>query len=96
MDTVGTSIFPSFEGFPSSEVEMFGQLMARGKQFLHCRELSTYQSVHCRRFDYTYGFTLLEYFLCAATILLVRVGSTYVGIVEVSDEMCRMFSRRLS
>ena len=43
-----------------------------------------------------YGFTLLEYFLCAGTILLVRVGSTYAGIVMVSDEMCRMFSRRLS
>ena len=43
-----------------------------------------------------YGFTLVEYFLCAGTILLVRVGSTYAGIVEVLDEMCRMFSRRLS
>ena len=27
---------------------------------------------------------------------IVRVGSTYAGIVEVLDEMCRMFSRRLS
>ena len=24
---------------PSSEVEMYGQLMARGKQFVHCREV---------------------------------------------------------
>ena len=27
------------EVVPSSEVEMYGQLMAGGKQFVHCREV---------------------------------------------------------
>ena len=35
------------EVVPSSEVEMYGQLMAGGKQF---GRLSSYQSVHYRRF----------------------------------------------
>ena len=43
MDTVGTSILSiCLEVVPSSEVEMYGhigQLMAGGKQFVHCREV---------------------------------------------------------
>ena len=37
MDTVGTSILSIV--LPSSEVEMYGQLMAGGKQLVHCREV---------------------------------------------------------
>ena len=33
---------------PSSEVEMYGQLMAGGKQFVHCRQVVL--CVHYRRF----------------------------------------------
>ena len=39
MDTVGTSIVHCSEVVPSSEVEMYRQLMAGGKQFVHCREV---------------------------------------------------------
>ena len=70
--------------------------MARGKQFVHCREVVHLLKCPLSEVLLTYGFTLVEYFLCEGTILLVRVGSTYAGIVKVSDEMCRMFSRRLS
>ena len=35
------------EVVPSSEVEMYGQLMAGGKQFVHCREVVLYRRFYC-------------------------------------------------
>ena len=59
MDTVGTNIFPLFGGCPLSEVEMYGQLMAGGKQFVPCREVVLLLECPC----IIGGFTVIIFWL---------------------------------
>ena len=61
MDTLGTSILSIVQVAPSSEVEMYGQYIGRGKQFVHCREV-----VHSFRMSIIRGSTECETFFIAS------------------------------
>ena len=51
MDMVGTSILFCLEVVPSSEVEMYRQLIAWDKQFVLCREIVLFKGVLYQRFQ---------------------------------------------